>query len=267
MIIEWNAHMFSRDLERFPFHPQAYYIPDEANLLDDPLASYVQHMDEEGIDRAVIVQPGPYIDDHTLVLDCLAREPDRLKGAILFHPYDPEAARKLEKLLKQEPRIVATRFHGGESHVKSFADAEVRSLWRTAGELGLIIELHIGPKYAAQAAEVAAMYPEFTVLIDHVAEPKTGDAVEFADVLEMARLDNVYMKLSGLNHFSTAVPLHLDAKPLTRLIVDAFGPDRMVWGSGTPGIVDAHLEGFSEEDRAKVKGGNLAALLGFAETG
>jgi len=33
--------------------------------------------------------------------------------------------------------------------------------------------------------------------------------------------------------------------------------------SGLPSIVDAHLDHLSEADRDKVKGGNLAALLGF----
>jgi hypothetical protein len=47
-------------------------------------------------------------------------------------------------------------------------------------------------------------------------------------------------------------------------VIDAFGPDRLVWGGGTPGIVDAHMEGYAEADRMKVKGDNLARLLGFA---
>jgi hypothetical protein len=46
-------------------------------------------------------------------------------------------------------------------------------------------------------------------------------------------------------------------------VAAAFGPDRMVWGSGTPAIVDTHLAHFSEADRAKVKGGNLQRLLGL----
>jgi hypothetical protein len=44
-------------------------------------------------------------------------------------------------------------------------------------------------------------------------------------------------------------------------VIDAFGPERLVWGSGTPRIVDAHLDWLSEAERAKVKGGNLARLL------
>ena len=99
------------------------------------------------------------------------------------------------------------------------------------------------------------------VLIDHLAEPHMGTAVEYAQVLALAERDNVYMKLSGLNHFSQDAPLYLDAKPFTRLVIDAFGPHRLVWGSGTPDIVDTHMDRESEAERAQVKGGNLARLL------
>ncbi|MGH2353839.1 MAG: amidohydrolase family protein [Chloroflexota bacterium] len=264
MIVEWNVHMFSRDQARYPFHPQAAYRPNVSRLADDPLVVYLQRMEQEGIDRAVLVHPEPYGDDHRLVRDCLQREPDRLRGTCLFYPKDPYAPRKLEDLVRQEPRIVALRFHahrGKEQYLDSFADPGVRALWAKAGDLGLIVELHIGPNYAAQAGEAIRAFPAVPVVIDHLAEPKTGNAVEYADVLALARFDNVYMKLSGINHFAGDAPLYLSAKPFTRLVVDAFGPDHMVWGSGTPEMVDAHLEHLSAANREKVKGGNLARLL------
>lgn len=264
MIIEWNAHMFSRDIARYPFHSQAAYIPGPAHLLPDPLAVYLARMEAEGIDRAVIVHPEPYGDDHRLVLDCLAREPERLWGTALFYPKDPEAPRKLRELAQQEPRIIAHRFHahrGKEMYLDSFTDPGVQALWETAAELNLVVELHIGPNYAAQAGQLIAAHPSTPVLIDHLAEPHMGDAVEYAQVLDLARFENVYMKLSGLNHFSQDAPLYLDAQPFTRWVIEAFGPDRLVWGSGTPQIVDAHLAHLPETEQAKVKGITLARLL------
>jgi predicted TIM-barrel fold metal-dependent hydrolase len=71
------------------------------------------------------------------------------------------------------------------------------------------------------------------------------------------------MKLSGLSHFARDEPHYLSARPFTRRVIAEFGPGKLVWGSGTPGIVDAHMPEFSEQDRMKVKGGNLVRLLGF----
>ncbi len=264
MIVEWNAHMFSADQVRYPWHPRAEYTPSEAMQAADPFAVYRERMRREGIDAAVLVQPEPYGDDHTLVLDCLARDPEHLRATALFYPDDPDAPRKLRDLVARAPGIVAMRFHahrGKEGYLRSFADANVRALWEQAGALGLIVELHIGPNYAADAGAAIAEYPDIPVLIDHLGEPARGTAAEYEDVLALAALPNVTMKLSGLAYIANDAPLYADALPLTRRVVAVFGPDRLVWGSGSPAIVDAHMEGYSEADRAKVKGGNLARLL------
>ena len=264
MLIEWNTHLFSRDTERYPFHPKAAYIPTTNDWSDDPLADYLKRMDSLHMDYAVIVHPEPYGDDHRLVLDSLQREPDRLFGTSLFYPQDPDAPRKLADLVQQEPKIISTRFHahrGKDLYLNSFAEPDVIALWEAAANLGLIVELHIGPNFAAQVVDLIKAHPQCPVLIDHLAEPHLGSAVEYEDVLALAAFDNVYMKLSGIEHFATDGPLYLSAKPFTRRVIDAFGPAHMVWGSGTPEIVDAHLAHLPEADREQVKGGTLARLL------
>lgn len=267
MIVEWNAHMFSSDKERFPFAEDASYIPDKSRLEKDPLAEYLARMDDVGIERAVLVQPEPYRDDHRLILDCLAREPQRLKATCLFLPKDPDAPRKLTDFCQTHTRIAALRFHahrGKEEYLDSFDDLGVRDLWQRAGELGLAIELHIGPNYARQVARAVRDYPDFAVLIDHLAEPHLGTSDEYEDVLALAEYPNVMMKLSGLRHCSRMPEPHLDLKPLVTRVARAFGPSRLAWSSGSPHrIVDAHLDAWLEEDRRKVKGLNLARLAGF----
>ena len=264
MIIEWNTHLFSRDTDRYPFHPQANYTPSADQLSDDPLADYQQHMAQLRIDYAVLVHPEPYGDDHSLVLDSLQQAPAKLFGTSLFYPQDKDAPRKLAELVQREPKIIATRFHahrGKAFYLDSFKDAGVVNLWEAAAALGLIVELHIGPNYAAQVVDLIKAHPQCPVLIDHLAEPHLGSAVEYADVLALAEFENVYMKLSGLSHFASDAPLYLSARPFTHWVVDAFGPERMVWGSGTPEIVDAHLAHLPKADRSLVKGGTLARLL------
>lgn len=264
MVVEWNAHMFSADTARYPFHAQAAYVPDVEILEQSPLTRYMKRLDALGIDRAVLVQPEPYGDDHRLLLDCLGREAQRLRGVCLLFPNDPLAAEKLAALVAYQPALVGVRLHahrGKDHYFDSFADAGVRAIWHTAAELGLVVELHIGPNYAVRAAALIAEYPTTTVLIDHMGEPQFGAPGEYDDVLDLARFGNVVMKLSGLDYISQAPRPHLDIKPFTRRLADAFGPERLVWGGGTPATIDAHLDHWSSADRALVKGGNLARLL------
>jgi len=265
-MVEWNMHMFSSDASRFPLHPKAVYKRDIAKDPADPLAAYLKQLDAAGVDRAILVQPEPYGDDHALVLDCLSRETNRLKGTSLFYPRDADAPKKLAQLVRQQPRIVSTRFHahrGKENYLTTFAEPGVRALWKQAVDLGLVIELHIGPDYAAQAGEAIAAFPGCKVLIDHLAEPHLGSGVEFANVLDLAKFPNVYMKLSGLGHFAKDAPFYESAIPFTRRVIQEFGAERVVWGSLPPEIVDKHMAGYPATDRAKVKGGNLCNLLNW----
>lgn len=265
-VIEWNAHLFSSDTTKYPFHPKATYQPDPGNYTSDPLGKYLEHLDQLGIDKAVVVHPEPYGDDHSLILDALKQSPDRLKGTSLFYPQDSGAPAKMLALVKENPNIVSTRFHahrGKETYLKSFSEPGVRALWKQAVELDMIIELHIGPNYAQSATEAIRAFPGCKVLIDHLAEPHMGNAVEFADVLRMADFPNVYMKFSGLGHFADDGPAFLSARTFTSQVIKTFGPDRVVMGGVDPGTVDLHMEEYSDADRAKVKGNNLVELLNW----
>jgi len=266
-VIEWNMHMFSSDVAKFPYHPKATYKPDPAKSPADPLAAYEAHMKEFGIDRAVLVQPEPYGDDHKLVLDCLARtSPQKFKGTSLFYTTDPEAPAKLEALVKAHPRICSTRFHlhrGNKAYFASFEDVGVRALWKKAVDLDLVVELDIGPNYARDAGKAIAAFPGCKVLIDHMANPKTGNIWEYGDVLDLAKFPNVYMKMSAIGYMSADKPYYESLKPWTSRVIKEFGPDRMVWSGDSPHIVDVHMQGYSAADIAKVKGGNLQRLLNW----
>jgi predicted TIM-barrel fold metal-dependent hydrolase len=262
MIIEWIHHLFSSDTQRYPWHPRATYIPQGTHA--DPLAHYMKQMQANGIDRAVLVQPEPYGDDHSLVLDALKREPDRLRATSLFYPDDPDAPGKLEALVKLEPRIVATRFHahrGKENYLRSFNDAGARALWGKAAELGLIVELHIGPNYAEDARRLIEAYPETPVMIDHLGEPQFGEIAEFADMLALAELPNVIMKLSCIEYVANDAPMFMSVARFTRQLADTFGPARLAWGGELPAVIRAHLSHWPAADVDRVLGGNLQHLL------
>ncbi len=267
MIIEWIHHLFSSDTARYPFYAQAAYVPNAAQLHADPLAVYLDEMRAGGIDRAVLVHPEPYGNDHSLLLEALQREPERLRACAHMLPADPGAAQKLTELVAREPRFVALRLHqhrGKEGYFESFADHGVRALWRCAAELGLIVELHIGPNVAEQARALISQYPGVPVVIDHFGEPQFGRIQEFADVLALADLPNVFIKFSAIAYLSNTAPLFLDVRRFTRQLANAFGPQRLLWGGDGSAWVHAHFSDWPAADRALILGGNAQRLLRWA---
>ena len=266
-VIEWNQHMFSSNTAKFPFSPRGTYKPDVSRLSADPLLDYQARLKTLGIDRALFVHPEPYGDDHTLVLDCLARtSPAQFKGTSMFFPKDDDAPAKLEALVKQEPRICSTRFHlhrGNTAYFTSFWEPGVRALWKKAVDLNLVVELDLGPDYARDAGAAIAAFPGCKVLIDHMCNPKSGMIWEYGDVLDLARYPNVYMKMSSLGYMAEDKPDYESLIPFTRRVIKEFGPDRMVWSGDSPHIADVHMKGYSAGDIAKVKGGNLQRLLNW----
>jgi predicted TIM-barrel fold metal-dependent hydrolase len=267
-VIEWNMHMFSSNVAKFPFSPRGTYKPDASRLSADPLVAYQAHMKAFGIDRALFVHPEPYGDDHSLVLDCLARtSPQQFKGTSMFFPKDQDAPAKLAALVKKQPRICSTRFHlhrNNTHYFTSFAEPGVRALWKKAVDLNLVVELDLGPNYARDAGAAIAAFPGCKVLIDHMCNPKTGMIWEYGDVLDLAKYPNVYMKMSALGYMTNDVPNYESLIPFTRRVIKEFGADRMVWSGDSPHIADVHMKGYSAANIAKVKGGNLQRLLNWA---
>jgi len=266
-VIEWNMHMFSSNVARFPFSPRGTYKPDVSRLSADPLVDYQARLKEFGIDRALFVHPEPYGDDHTLVLDCLARtSPNQFKATSMFFPKDDDAPAKLEALVKKQPRICSTRFHlhrGNTHYFASFTEPGVRALWKKAVDLNLVVELDLGPNYARDAGAAIAAFPGCKVLIDHMCNPKTGMVWEYGDVLDLAKYPNVYMKMSGLGYMADDKPDYESLIPFTRRVIKEFGPSRVAWSGDSPHLADVHMKGYSAADIAKVKGGNLQTLLNW----
>ena len=117
------------------------------------------------------------------------------------------------------------------------------------------------------AFEVVGLAPaagrDARVLIDHLGLPSRGTADEYDDVVKLAKLPGVYMKVSSFK---------VEDKPLVRRVYDAFGPDRLIFGGyGTrmaafekaTALIDQVFDFAPEPERAKIRGGNAMKLFGF----
>jgi predicted TIM-barrel fold metal-dependent hydrolase len=273
-VIDTHLHCFAgADDPRFPYHPRGPYRPAEPALPEHLLKC----MGEAGVDRAVVVHPEPYQDDHRYLEHCLDVGHGKLKGTCLFFADRPGSLERMTELVKKlKGRIVAARIHAyAPDRLPPFETPELRALWKRIGDLGLAVQLHFEPRYAPGFEPLIREFPDTTVIIDHLGRPFQGTPQEHAVVLGWAKYANAVMKLSSLPE--TGQYPHRDAGPVIKELSGRFGPDRLIYGggfgSGATGAsyrayrekIRSHLAHLSAADQAKVFGGTAARLFGFED--
>ncbi|WP_432066200.1 amidohydrolase family protein [Streptomyces sp. C10-9-1] len=108
----------------------------------------------------------------------------------------------------------------------------------TLAEAGLVYDLVIVPHQLPAAAEAASRLPQLTFVLDHVGKPPIATREHDGwdrDIRALAALPNTVAKLSGLvteaRWDSWTVD---DLRPYTDSALEAFGADRLMFGSDWP---------------------------------
>jgi len=105
------------------------------------------------------------------------------------------------------------------------------------GAAGLLYELLTVPHQLPAARRTVAALPQVQFVVDHCSKPAIGsDPGEWAELVRsLAAHENVTCKLSGLvteadwKSWSVA-----DLRPYFEVVLDAFGPERLMFGSDWP---------------------------------
>lgn len=266
-VVDTHLHCFAgKDSATFPYHANAPYRP-EAPATPERL---IELMSGAGVDRAIVVHPEPYQDDHRYLEHCLEVGKGKLKGTCLFFAGRDEG---MNDLVKRLP-IVAARIHAyAPERLPPFGKPELRALWKRIADLGIMVQLHFEPRYAPGFEPLIKEFPETKVIIDHLGRPLQGTPEEHAVVVAWGKLKNTVIKLSVFQP-DTQYP-HRNIAPAIRQLADAFGPDRMIYGGGydekataesyraTREKARAFIAHLPADDQAKVLGGTAMRLFGF----
>jgi L-fuconolactonase len=108
---------------------------------------------------------------------------------------------------------------------------------RAVAAAGLCYDLVIVPRQLPAAIHAAAAVPELTFVLDHAGKPSIadGDLREWAaDIRALAALPNTVCKLSGLVTEAAPGTPKTAFIPVADVILSAFGPHRVMFGSDWP---------------------------------
>jgi L-fucono-1,5-lactonase len=148
---------------------------------------------------------------------------------------------------------------------------DVRRGLRAVAAAGLAFDLLIRPWQLPAAVATVRAVPELRYVLDHCAKPEIAAGVSpswASDVRELAAAGDVSCKLSGLVTEAEWAGWRVDdLRPVADVVLDAFGPDRVMFGSDWPvcllaagyqrvvDAVDELVSGLSELERARVFAG------------
>jgi L-fuconolactonase len=275
-IIDAQVHTYERDHPSRPWHAVLAGPPEVTG--DQMVAA----MDAAGVDGAILVSAFTmYRYDASYALDVRKRHPGRFALIKPVDPADPSVAEIIADW-KRTPGTVGVRMLLLRSGLAADpADPGLNRVLAEAGRLSLPVNLHIAGRLD-QGIELIRRNPDTQIVVDHLGlvqphEPPVPAQpwADLAQVLTLAKLPNVAIKITGACTLSREpFPFNDIWDPVCR-VIDAFGLDRCLWGTDwTRAVnfltfaqgVDAFrvTDRISASDKAKLMGGTLTRVYGWS---
>ncbi len=197
-----------------------------SNLLDE--------MKTAGIDRVILVPPSweGYRNDYAL--EAAQKYPDRFAVMGKVPLNDPASKNRIASWL-QQPGMLGFRISFRHSGTHSFLDDGTADWFWADCERYDIPVMIFAPFAVAKIGAIAERHPGLRVIVDHMGlnvQWKGKDLGPGIDVLvNFARMKNVGVKASCLPCYVAEPYPFPTLHPQIRRVVDAFGPQRIFWGT------------------------------------
>jgi len=277
LTIDCQVHAYGRDR---PERPWAGTLVGPAEVTGDDM---VAAMDAVGVDGALLVSPySMYRYDASYALEVHARHPGRFG---LIKPFDPRDSEVGDEVARwaATPGVVGARLMLSDRYSDGDMSADhpgLNQILAAGAANDIPINVLCWGKLDL-VAELAQRHPNTQVVIDHLGlvqpfqpPPPEQPFADLSDVVALAELDNVAIKVSGACTLSHE-PFPYDDiwEPLGQ-VFRAFGFERCMWGADWTRAVELltyeqGVEAFrvsdqlTESERAALMGGSLARIYSW----
>jgi predicted TIM-barrel fold metal-dependent hydrolase len=225
--IDSHAHVFERSL---PQVAERRYAPSRDALLAD----YLAHLDQAGLTHGVLVQPSFLGTDNSYMLSAIAAAKARLRGiAVVDASISNDALATLGKA-----GIVGIRFNILDKPTPHLAGSHWPRVFEFIRTHGWHVEVHGHAHEVMNVVRQLVPY-EVRIVVDHFGRPEQRSDPAFGELLAAADTRRVWVKLSGAYRFEHADTCAID-------LMQAFGPERLVWGSDWPHTTFEHRSTFAQ---------------------
>jgi predicted TIM-barrel fold metal-dependent hydrolase len=116
-------------------------------------------------------------------------------------------------------------------------ESGMQQMWRCGAEDNLAMCPLIDPEFLPQIDQMCDKYPRTPVVIDHFGRIGIDGQIRETDLKALCRLArhrNVRVKISAYYALGKKAPPYHDLRPMILRVLDAFGPERLMWASDCP---------------------------------
>jgi len=235
MIIDAHTHLYD------PSRPQGvpWPNPNDEFLYRTVLPEHYQEVAvPEGITGTVVVEASEWVEDNAWVLEIAEREPFIVGVVGNLEPGSEDFGKNLDRFAAN-PLFLGLRLRGVV--VDQIGDAAVGTDLDKLAKKGLEADLLTRPELLPATADLAARLPGLRLVVNHVAgvaiDGRAPDPAWVDGIRNLAEHSHVFCKVSGLGSMTRQVPAPADPAfyvPTLDVLWDAFGEDRLIYGSDWP---------------------------------
>lgn len=258
--IDAHVHVWTPDVEHYPLGPG--FQKQEMKPASFTPEQLFAHARPSGVSRIVLIQMSFYGFDNTYMLDSMKRFPGVFSGVAIIDEND-HPREHMKKLKAQGVR--GFRIRPGSRPIASWLyGAGMAEMWKTGADENLAMCHLINPDSLPHVDKMCAKYPDTPVVIDHFARISVDGEIRKSDLdqlCNLARHPKTSVKISAYYALGKKKAPYTDLIPMIRRLLDAYGPERLMWASDGPyQVVEGHeyapsidliknLDGISESDR------------------
>lgn len=234
MIIDSHQHFWIYEPQK-----HAWIDDDMAAIRKDFLPSQLKEVyQKNGVDGCVAVQADQTIAETDFLLKCAA-ENEFIKGVVGWVDFRNEQIEDVLASYAKQTKLKGFRHVvQGEPDVNFLLRPDFLQGISQLESYGYTYDILVFPHQLGAVLEFVKRFPNQKFVIDHIAKPyiKNGFFEGWATLMkEIGGSENVYCKLSGMiteADYKTWTPAQI--APYLELVFEAFGNDRLMFGSDWP---------------------------------
>jgi len=208
----------------------------------EPVESLLHQMTRAGVSQAILIQLIAQTNNR-YQQDCLKRFPGHFASVVWIDPMSPSALDDLRQCAEEGASGVRLR------PTARSPGPDPLAIWRCAEACGIAASC-VGSSTAFLSAEFAQLIiecPNLAMVLEHLGDTSQPPVDEVAHrqslrVMELARFENIYLKVPGLGELtkrkspmpSEGSPFESEVPEVLRTAIEAFGSQRIMWGSDFP---------------------------------